>query len=303
MEILDRKRDVFQPGKQGIIFIGHEELGEKYFLIRCLSMIDCIISSYQIFCEDQYAELKGVSREMNGYYLRRKMLKILADQAREDDKNETVVCRAGFRACESSVVGFAPFYYNTELPMAPPPQSLCVFFQFIFDEVKHDKYLKNMTLPFERIRPFATTCAAKADVIEAEFAKLLEAAQKEIDECILIYGSHSIPHLYGFIVSIQNNSELDASKDRIESMIKATLGVSFPQIAYEPLLSEEASPESIGDKPTIMFHITVLGENAFLGYYMDPEKLSYYRFNYTADDLIEFYRKNGTLEEESEDCE
>ena len=303
MEILDRKRDVFQPGKQGIIFIGHEELGEKYFLMRCLSMIDCIISSYQIFCEGQYAELKGPSRQMNNYYLRRKMLKILADKAREDDKSDTVVCRAGFRACESSVVGFAPFYYNTELPMAPPPQSLSFFFQLIFEDIEHSKHLKEMTLAFERIRPFATTCAAKVDVIEDEFAKLLETTQKGIDECILIYGAHNIPHVYGFILSIQNNSELDASKERVESMIKAKLGVSFPQIAYEPLLSEEASPESIGDKPTIMFHITVLGENAFLGYYMDPEKHSYYRFNYTADDLLKYYQKNGTFEEESEDCE
>ena len=295
-EIVDRNRDDFRPGKEGYLFIGKEELGTRYFTLRCLMMIDYFIKTFQQYVEHAMNEEKSDSFLMRSYPVVLSRLKTHLEKARNEDKSDARLRYNGFYACATSVPGYIPFYNNANIPMVSPSQLLQLFFQRIFGDLEESLHLKEIVLAFRQIIPFANTCDAKIKLIDRTFDAVLDNIRQKH-----FVGQSDEPVAWGLKIDIRNNDVLQSMESIIEKIIHAKLRAMPAVYEYVPALSKEAL--HIEMRLSVMFHVTVLGDQAFLGYYVDPEKTNYYRFNYTHEDMMNFYNDTYAEEMEAEEFE
>ena len=287
-EIVDRKHDVFKPGKDGFLFIGREELGTRYFTLRCMMMLDCFIKEYQRLLESKTREpMKQRPEAKFGMVLQE--VKRGVEVARFKDRDDSLLRYNGYYACESSVPGYLPFYDNDDPCMASPAHLLNFFFRRMYGAVEEILHLQNAAQAFHRIIPFENTCEAKLQMIDRAFDTVLADLRES-----KTFRDSDHPIACGMKVEILNNASLQRSKDVIKDVMMAKLLPS--DFKYVPALSAETLPPY--EITSLLFHVTVLGENAFLGYLLDPQKTEYNRFHFTLDSIRDYY--DDMFEE---DCE
>ena len=278
-EIVDRKRDNFLPGNDGYIFIGKEEFGARYLTLRSMMMFDYFIKAYQLFMEYEMGTSKTL-KTINQHFLR--VLKRELESARLKDKDSPRLRYNGFSACTSSIPRYVPFYNSKEIRMESPAQTLNLFFRKIYGDVEEIFQLREAVHAFEQIIPFADTCDAKMQIIGQTFGRVVENFHR-----IVLFDACDFPLVCGVRVDIQNNSLLASMKGVLEGIMKAKIGTRPWEFEYVQELSDESY--YVTQRTSLMFHITVLGENAFLGYYLDPEKTKYYRFNFVHENIMRYY--------------
>ena len=292
-EIVDRPRDEFRPRREGFLFIGKEGISERYLTLQCLMMIDNFLKTYQEFIEGgididkAHAEKLGFP-QMLAHTLRE--LKV----SKLKDKDDALLRYNGFYACASSVPGYVPFYYNRALRLFPLAQIISLYFSKIYGDSEEILHLKETARVFRQILPFDTTCDAKIQRIGQAFEQMVKNCQGDI-----FHGICKCPRVYGIKVEIHKNALLELMKRTIEDIMKAKMSLWPVGFEYAHALSEEAPNPELARRCSLMFHVTVLGENAFLGYYKDPHRSRYNRFSFTEADIMNYYKE---MCEEEEEC-
>ena len=274
-EIVDRNCVDFQTGKEGYLFIGKEDIDARYFTMRCMMMIDNLISTYRDFIQEgirinkKHAEKIKFPQKLNHTLCELKKAKL-------KDKVDALLRYNGFYACASSVPAYLPFFNNTDLQMFPPSEVVELYFQRIHDDEDEEEVLnlKEAAGVFQQILPFSTTCEAKMRRIGQAFEKMLQDSRSHI-----FFGTCSCPRACGIKIDIRNNALMQINRDSIEDLLKLKMSARSSDYEYVHELSQEVM--NLPKRNSLVFHVTILGENAFIGYCMDPDSTKYHRFTCT----------------------
>ena len=273
---MSKKLSPFESGREGLIIKGAKDtmaFGEQILISACLIAIEPIAESYRQYLEREMKDPND-PRAFNRCFPVLDRFKRALKEVKSRDRKGRFIRSHGFYAVEPSVYGYVPFFDSRELRTAPSHMTLSLFFQRYYG--MGDVKPIELGMPFERIIPFTKTCRANISRITAAFDELLIIFFDE-----QVHSEVSLPLPYGVKVEIHENTALDRVKTAIECMMKAKLGGRESEIEYKDALSCESS-FNVGSQTTILFHVTVLGDDAYLGFFMDPEKMNYCRFGHDS---------------------
>ena len=273
LRIANKNFAPFESGKEGFIFKSAAKIKEhekRWFASICMQYSEYLLEAYQIHLETEMQDPNDPGAFGTCYGLMFNLKQILKEM-KDKDREGIFMCYNGFRACASSVAGFAPLFTSKELPLLPSHMILSLFFQRFYGMLSLEPH-HELKLSLEQIIPFTNTCAADIGRITAVFDEVVTSFFEE-----QVHDTASLPLPYGVKVDIHDNPSLDRMKSSIECMMKAKLDGREGEIVYNDALSSE-QPFEAGQHTTILFHVTVLRNDAFLGFFMDPEKMHYCHF-------------------------
>ena len=257
----------FESDKEGVLFIGQSGKNEIDFDVEAMWFIDQVVTSYKIFCKEGIeleSDMKVKQFHAHLYLQLEKSIKECEVYAHEHPEAATL---HGFNAVKNNEKDFAPYASTGIIKLPMLPDAINVFMQH-WNEDRLDNKQHNKLV--QRILPYATCC----DSVSEEIVKRIPALIEYAIRCITLDGkddNFEFPCPYAMSLSVRSNEALENAKSEIEDKFYSFISQYSKEFVHDASLAT-LSPHDYGPKTTAGFHITVVGDQTYLGMLVNPDK-------------------------------
>ena len=256
----------FEPSKLGVLFIGKPG-GIRRTRKDCHITIEGIINGYGAFLKDEMPDLYSqMKAKIDTFKAKKPVIDAEASWY-------------GFHGVKCKVKGYSPYLYDGSLEFANLADALNIFWEW------WDKRYKLKMHPPELVNraiPYFTCCWSTEELITGQMDFLFEKTKSILSLEEYAPGASGVP--CALEMEIVANSEIEASIQRIEEAFREKLIESTGgMFCYSEEFAQKVTWPFRG-QTTVLFHITVLSDQAYLGFMIDPDKRNWYEFPRFAGD-------------------